>query len=146
MKVILIQDPPKPDRENPDTITVNGSVPNGMISTGTRNSPPNTKGSPKMRKARTMGDLPIVQFQESTDGPTAGSGSSTGDAELRRDSLSPPLMMASGTMTPSRKTMEAMRKVTSILQNLLHHLPLFPNVLFKSIIFSSTYTLAFPYL
>ena len=67
-----------------------------------------------MRKAMTVGDLPVVQFQESTDGPrTVGSGSSTGDVDLRRDSLSPPFLMAmgGGTMTPSRRTMEAMKKV-----------------------------------
>ena len=55
-----------------------------------------------------------MQFLESTDGPHASSGGSStvGDAELRRDSLSPPLQMALGTMTPSRKTMEALKKVS----------------------------------
>lgn len=114
MKLVSIQDPLKPGGDDPDTIIVNGSIPNGKISGMNQLSPPSAKKSPKMRKARTMGDLPTVQFQESIDCPLAGSGSSAGDAELRRDSLSPPLMMAmgpGGIMTPSRKTMEAMKKV-----------------------------------
>ena len=58
-----------------------------------------------------MGDLPTVQFQESADGPLSGL-TNMSEAELRRDSLSPPFMMAiDGTMTPSRKTMEALKKV-----------------------------------
>jgi hypothetical protein len=59
--------------------------------------------------------LPTVQFQEeSTDGGRLLGGSANiSEAELRRDSLSPPFMMAiDGTMTPSRKTMEALKKVS----------------------------------
>ena len=61
-----------------------------------------------------MGDLPTVQFQESTDG-ALGVSTNMSEAELRRDSLSPPFMMAiDGIMTPSRKTMEALKKVSTI--------------------------------
>ena len=106
-----MQDPLKPDRENPDIIAINGSIPNGKIGADSHGSMSNLKCSPKMRKTRTVGDLPTVQFQESTDGPLGGL-TNIGDAELRRDSLSPPFMMAiDGTMTPSRKTMEALKKV-----------------------------------
>ena len=109
-----VQDPLRPDGENPDIITINGSIPNGRIGADSHGSPSSLKRSPKMRKTRTVGDLPTVQFQESTDGPLSGS-TNICDAELRRDSLSPPFMMAiDGTMTPSRKTMEALKKVSNI--------------------------------
>ena len=66
-----------------------------------------------MRKTRTVGDLPTVQFQEeSTDGGRLGGSANISEVELRRESLSPPFMMAiDGIMTPSRKTMEALKKV-----------------------------------
>ena len=119
-----IQDPVKPNGENPDTIAVNGSIPNGKIGEESRESTPNSKFSPKMRKAKTMGDLPVVRSQDNIDGSSAGS-SIVGDMELSRDSLSPSLLMAiGGTMTPSRKSMEALKKVSSTLFRPLCRCPL----------------------
>lgn len=110
---LSLQDPLRQSGENPDIITINGSIPNGRI--GESPSIVARNSHAKIRKARTTGELHVVQFQEGTDGPYGrGSGSSAGDIEMRRDSISPPLMMMAmgGTMTPSRKTMEAMKKVS----------------------------------
>lgn len=110
---LSLQDCPRQSEKKPD-ITINGSIPNGKIGAESPSSiARNSHG--KIRKARTLGELHVVQFQESTDGLyCGGSGSSAGDMEVRRDSVSPPLMMMAmgGTMTPSRKTMEAMKKVS----------------------------------
>lgn len=105
--------------ENSDTIEINGSLPNGKLgSTSPDVSIEIRDGKPPMRKVKTISFLPTVSVENSEgvvmeNGIHSQSTCTSGSVEGDADSLSPPAFMVGSMMTPSRKSMEALKKVGS---------------------------------
>ena len=102
--------------DSTDTIEINGSLPNGQVGTTSPDSMAEPGSSAAMRKAKTISFFPVINVdstgtvENGHPSSSCTSGSVEGEG-LGHDSFSPPEFMVGSMMTPSRKSMEALKKV-----------------------------------